>query len=74
MDFMIRIQKFGTITSEEFRKSSGTSYLRFSKSIGREVQSGQRKVTEMLWNLLIFFPNLSSANWFQMGKEYVKTV
>ena len=65
---MMRVQKFDTITSEEFRKSSGTSYLGFSKSIGREVQSGQRKATEMLWNPLIFFPNLSSTDWFQIEK------
>ena len=65
---MMRVQKFDTTTSEEFRKSSGTSYLGFSKSIGREVQSGQRKATEMLWNPLIFFPNLASTDWFQIGK------
>ena len=65
---MIRVQKFDTITREEFRKSLGTSYLGFSKSIGREVQSGQRKATEMLWNPLIFFPNLSSTDCFQIEK------
>ena len=59
---MMRVQKFDTITSEEFKQSSGTSYLGFNKSIHGEVQNGQRKATEMLWNPLIFFPNLSSPH------------
>lgn len=59
---MKRVQKFDKITNEEFKKSPGTSHFGFKKSICREVQNGQRKAMEILWNPVIFFPRLSSPH------------
>lgn len=55
---MMRVEKFDKITNEEFRQSSGTSYLGFNKSMEKsKMDKGkQLKCFGILWYSSLTFP------------------